>query len=110
MKTVAKKSDSHELPAYTIAEAAHYLSVPEATIRYWAMGQGKHRALIEIPTRKPSLLSLLNLLELHVLAAIRRKHAVSMLKVRRAIDNLKKNTRDITDKRHSLISRQQAAA
>ena len=28
-----------ELPTYTISEAAHYLSVPAATIRYWSVGR-----------------------------------------------------------------------
>ena len=52
------------------------------------------------------LLSFLNLAELHVLAAIRRKHTVSMLKVRSAIEYLRKNTTNAKDKRHPLISKQ----
>ena len=37
-KRTAAREDRRELPAYSIAEAAHYLTVPEATIRYWATG------------------------------------------------------------------------
>ena len=102
---MAKRPNIRELPAYSIAEAAHYLSVPPATVRYWATGQGPYSALIEIPQLHPALLSFLNLVELHVLAAIRRKHAVPMPKVRLAIDYLRDNTRNRDDKRHPLISK-----
>ena len=105
-KRTAVREDRRELPAYSIAEAAHYLTVPEATIRYWATGQDQYEPLIEIPCDKPVLLSFLNLTELHVLAAIRRRHTVSMLKVRSAIEYLRKNTTNAKDKRHPLISKQ----
>ena len=100
------KVDRRDLPAYTIAEAAHYLSVPQATVRYWAKGQDHHPSLIEHPDRTQTLLSFLNLVELHVLAAIRRKHTVPMPKVRAAIGYLRKLTRNARDKRHPLISKQ----
>lgn len=105
-RKAAKKLDRRELPAYSIAEAAHYLSVPDATVRYWATGQNDYEPLIEIPATQPALLSFLNLVELHVLAAIRRKHTVPMPKVRSAIEYLKRNTRSTSDKRHPLISKQ----
>ena len=104
-RRTAPRQDRRELPAYSIAEAAHYLTVPEATIRYWATGQDQYKPLIEIPCDKPALLSFLNLVELHVLAAIRRKHTVPMPKVRSAIEYLRKNTTN-KDKRHPLISKQ----
>ena len=50
------------------------------------------------------LLSFLNLTELHVLATIRRRHDVSMPKVRRAIEYLKEHTHDPSDGLHPLIS------
>ena len=100
------KIDRRELPAYTIAEAAHYLAVPAATIRYWSKGQGDYASLIEVPAGYPTLLSFLNLVELHVLAAIRRKHEVPMPKVRSAIEYLKKQTLNASDMKHPLISRQ----
>ena len=68
-KPTHRKPDRRELPAYTIAEAAHYLSVPQATVRYWAKGQDHHLPLIDVPNGTPTLLSFLNLVELHVLAA-----------------------------------------
>lgn len=100
------KTDRRELPAYSIAEAAHYLNMPEATVRYWATGQDSYRPLIEAPPGRPTLLSFINLVELHVLAAIRRKHTVPMPKVRAAIEYLRKNTRRAYDRKHPLISKQ----
>lgn len=100
------KTDRRELPAYSIAEAAHYLNMPEATVRYWATGQDSYRPLIEAPPGRPTLLSFINLVELHVLAAIRRKNTVPMPKVRAAIEYLRKNTRRAYDRKHPLISKQ----
>ncbi|MGE0623771.1 MAG: DUF433 domain-containing protein [Pseudomonadales bacterium] len=99
------KSDCRDDPAYSIAEAAHHLNVPIATIRYWSLGREHYEPLIELPAHSENLLSFLNLVELHVLAAIRRKYRVSMPKVRTAIDYLKRNTRSQKDKRHPLLSK-----
>ena len=73
-KRTHRSLDRRELPSYSIAEAAHYLSMPQATVRYWARGQDHHPPLIDVPGGASTLLSFLNLAELHVLAAIRRKH------------------------------------
>lgn len=96
--------DPREQPAYTVAEAAHYLDLPVPTIRYWATGKADCRPLVEVPARHPALLSLLNLAEIHVLAAVRREHAISMPKVRAAIGYLAQHTRRDRDRRHPLIS------
>ena len=80
-----RTNDPREFPAYTISEAAHYLCVPAATIRYWSVGRGDYAPLIGVPKHVPTLLSFLNLTELHVLAAIRREHmANSSISVRKA--------------------------
>ncbi len=100
----AQTDNLGELPAYTIAEAAHYLTVPTATVRYWSVGQGDYEPLIMVPEHSPTLLSFLNLTELHVLAAIRRKHVVAMPKIRKAIEYLVENILDEPDRRHPLIS------
>lgn len=98
--------DIRELPAYTISEAAHYLTVPAATVRYWSVGQGDYEPLIVTPKHSPVLLSFFNLTELHVLAAIRRKHVVAMPKVRKAIEYLMENAQGSIDRQHPLISYQ----
>ena len=101
-----RTNDLRELPAYTISEAAHYLGVPAATIRYWSVGRDNYAPLIEVPAHAPTLLSFLNLTELHVLAAIRRQHEVKMPSIRRAIQYLEEHARHAMDKRHPLISRE----
>lgn len=100
-----KKIDIREMPAYTIAEAAHYLLIPDGTVRYWATGQGNYLPIIEVPHSHPTLLSFLNLVELHVVAAIRRAHTLPMHKVRSAIQYLKQHARSKKDKNHPLISK-----
>ncbi len=83
--------DPREIPAYTAAQAAHYLWVPENTLRTWTRGRdyptGKgHSAPVVIPADPvDGLLSFVNLLELHVLSAIRRHHGVDLPRVRRAL-------------------------
>ena len=74
------------------------------TIRYWATGSGDCESLIDVPARHPVLLSFLNLAEIHVLAAVRREHAISMPKVRAAIEYLARHTRRDPVRRHPLIS------
>ena len=93
-----KDQDVRELPAYGVAEAAHYLLVPRATLRSWVAGMsygsdGERRffkPVIQPAATSPVALSFINLIEAHVLAAIRRKHRVDMKAVRRAIAYLKK--------------------
>jgi uncharacterized protein (DUF433 family) len=85
--------DYREMPAYGVPEAARYLGLPKSTVRYWSAGRGSYGALVTTATTDPLALSFLNLVELHLLAAIRRKHTVSMPSVRRAIDYLKKSYR-----------------
>src|SRR5881628_2028397 len=92
--TAVKEQDVRELPAYGIAEAAHYLLVPRATLRSWvagmSYGSGSERklfkAVIQPGAKSPVALSFINLIEAHVLAAIRRKHRVDMPAARRAIE------------------------
>ncbi|PYJ26181.1 MAG: hypothetical protein DME90_12430 [Verrucomicrobia bacterium] len=94
----ADERDVRELPAYGVAEAAHYLLIPRATLRSWVVGMsygsdGERRffkPVIQPAATSPVALSFINLIEAHVLAAIRRKHRVDMPAVRRAIAYLKK--------------------
>ena len=87
----SRPTDPREMPAYTVPESAHYLGLPVSTVRYWSAGRDSYKALITAAEKHPVILSFLNLVELHLLAAIRREHDVSMPNVRRAIDYLKKS-------------------
>jgi uncharacterized protein (DUF433 family) len=99
-----------DVPVYSISEAAHYLRIPTATIRSWALGrqyptqsgEAAFRPLIDIVDLTGPLLSFMNLAELHVLGSIRRAHQVKLPAVRKAIDYL----RDKFGSDHPLLHRQ----
>lgn len=97
------RPDRRLLPAYSVREAAHYLGIPASTVRYWAAGRpGISQALIAAAGTAPGSLSFINLIELHVLGAIRREHEVSLPKVREAIHYLEQHY----DSPHPLASHQ----
>ena len=77
--------DRREIPAYSVAEAAHYLGVPKSTLRAWFAGQRKFRAVIRPADPKRLGLSFSNLVEAYVLAAIRRKHHIGLPTIRRGL-------------------------
>lgn len=84
----SRSGDPREMQAYTVPGAAHYLGLPLSTVRYWSAGRDSYKAVITAAEKHPIILSFLNLVELHLLAAIRRKHAVSMPSVRRALSGI----------------------
>jgi len=81
-------------PAYTYVEAAHYLNLPVSTLSSWFKGQTytlndevrRFQPVITLDGRPGEGLSFLNLVEAHVLAALRREHRIPLQKVRRALD------------------------
>jgi uncharacterized protein (DUF433 family) len=86
--------DSRDQPAYPLSEAARYLKLPAATLRAWTLGRryptthGKShfQPLIRAASGKPPLLSFSNLIEAHVLRALRTDHGVSVKDVRQAVE------------------------
>lgn len=91
-------TDPRDIPVYSIPDAARYIRIPEGTIRSWTVGRdypitnGSNffSPLIEIKDCKPRLLSFTNLVEVHVLRAIRKQHKVQIDKVRDALDYVEK--------------------
>lgn len=89
----AATNEPHDQPAYALAEAARYLKLPTATLRAWtfgrqyptAQGEGQFRPLIRPASNRPPLLSFSNLIEAHVLRALRTEHGVSVKAVRDAV-------------------------
>ncbi len=76
-----------ELPAYSMAEAARYLSMPPATLRSWFAGiEGHFAPVIRRAASGDNRLSFTNIVEAHVLRALRTKHGISMPHVRKALD------------------------
>lgn len=84
--------------AYLPKEVACYLGIPESTVRVWARGRAhcderraRYLALISPAKASPLTLSFWNVVEIYVLASMRREHGVSMQKVRRALEYVKHN-------------------
>lgn len=72
--------------SYRVAEVAHYLRMPKATVRAWAVGQGKFdRVLTLEPREGVPHLSFVNVIEVHVLHAFRREHDIPLRKARRVL-------------------------
>ncbi|MFZ5875678.1 MAG: DUF433 domain-containing protein [Nitrospirota bacterium] len=88
-----------ETPSYGLAETARYLRIPVSTLKSWVVGRSypirggtkQFRPLIKAPASAKGslLLSFMNLVEIHVLDAIRREHKISLPKVRIALDFLR---------------------
>jgi uncharacterized protein (DUF433 family) len=111
VKTVSIQGpeDARSLPAYSLGEAARYLRLPLPTLRAWVVGRnystktGRHRSppALSLAGAKPPMLSFVNLLEAHVLAAITRDYDVPLQQVRRALTFLGKQF----ESKHPLIDR-----
>jgi uncharacterized protein (DUF433 family)/DNA-binding transcriptional regulator YiaG len=90
---IAEFSDAREMPAYGIPQAAHYLQIPAATLRSWAVGRDyptgrgkkRFRPIISLPDKSRPLLSFFNLAEAHVLSALRRDHRIRLQDIRSAL-------------------------
>ncbi len=80
-------------PAYTFPEAGRYLGIPPSTLRYWVVGQpvargnkaATYEALIRAPAGAENRMSFNNLVEAHVLRALRTLHRIKMAAVRDAL-------------------------
>jgi len=90
------REDPRDLPNYRLPEAAHYLRVPESRLRMWIFGQAYgtaagrkvSRPIIAIADTHPPRLSFVNMVEAHVLSAIRYQHGIGLPAVRRAVEYL----------------------
>lgn len=86
-------NDPRVQPAYTLAEAARYLRLPPATLRSWVVGRPYPTAtgvrtfppLLKPAQKSPAVLSFANLVEAHVLRALRTEHGVSVSDLRAAL-------------------------
>lgn len=90
----ANKVDLRDLPVYPFVNAAQYLQIPVETLRSWVRGrfyrtsQGKRfsEPLIELPNPEAKELSFTNLIEAHVLRAIRVEHQIRLDTIRIALN------------------------
>lgn len=91
---VTQSLDLSNIPAYPFVDAARYLKIPVDTLRSWVRGrsyntsQGKRYSepLIELSSPDARELSFTNLVEAHVLRAIRVEHKVRLEQIRIALN------------------------
>ncbi len=86
--------DPRYIPSYSAADASRYLNIPRSTIRSWTVGytykvtdgNKKFEPVIDIKKKNPLTLTFINMIEIHVLRAIRQYHQIDLAKVRAALD------------------------
>jgi uncharacterized protein (DUF433 family) len=93
------EDESFDEPAYTLADASRYADVPYQTVRYWALGRDRIPPIIELAETSPPALSFANLLECHVLNAMRSRYRLHLPQVRLATMHLKRTNQN----RHPLL-------
>ncbi len=89
-------AEIRERPIYTPTDSARYLRISRNTLMYWILGRpktnkGVYRPLLNIADTNPPMLSFNNLVESHVIFALRRKYKISMPVIRKALRYLKYN-------------------
>ena len=99
------------IPAYPFVEAAHYLNLPLTTLRAWCVGttygskneKRRFEPVIVLDGERHEGLSFLNLVEAHVLVAIRRHHGIPLPKVREALQYVSKELQIDRPLAHALF-------
>ena len=90
--------DPRQLPAYSVTDASRYLRIPFATLRSWVVGRtypvqdgvGSFEPLIRPADPERRRLSFENLIEAHVLRALRTQHSIDLKAVRPALEYAEK--------------------
>ncbi len=91
-----EKFDARFAPVYGVSEAARYLNIPPSTLRSWISGiryrsdRSNFEPVITVLPAEIVQLSFVNLVEAHVLVALRRVHKVRLQDIRIALDTLEK--------------------
>jgi uncharacterized protein (DUF433 family) len=93
--------DPRDIPAYSFREVGLSIGVPTSTVRAWCIGQSNFKALLHLPAEVHAL-SFFNLIEMQVIAELRREYSVSMGRVRAALQFLA----DHVPVRHPLVEKE----
>jgi len=86
------KRDSDDLryrPLYSVAEVSRYARIQHTTLRSWIQSKSGD-LLVPAATHTVALLSFINLVESHVLVALRRRYHVPMRQILKAVEWLKR--------------------
>lgn len=94
--------DLPEVPIYGAVEAAQYVRVPYQTLRYWIRGSETVPPLVALASEDPLRFSFMNLLECHMLSAMRAVYGLRIPKVRRALQTVRR----LLPSRHPLVELQ----
>ena len=90
-----------ETPLYGLVDAAHYLRVPYQTVRYWTLGRRAVEPIVHLASTDPPRLSFVNLMECHMLSAMRSTYNLRLPKVRKALRTLA----DMSPSPHPLVDK-----
>ena len=97
-------------PAYGVNEVARYLRIPRSTLRWWISGRsyGSDRPDLQPVIKTPEIddaqqLSFVNVVEAHILAALRRQHGLPLQQIRSALGYLMRSFPENVD--HPLAFR-----
>ena len=96
--------DPNDLPAYPLAEVAHFLWMARPKLGRWAYGyevDRRYQPVIRLADPARRLLSFNNLAELHVLSAL-RNYSVPLQRIRRGIRYLREEV--VGDHPHPLLA------
>lgn len=77
--------DPRSLPLYSISQAASILGVSASSLRFWIMPGPAGAALIKPAQTQPPALSFINLIEIRIVALLRRQRRLPLQRIRRAI-------------------------
>lgn len=80
---MAEKTDHLDFPMYGVVEAARYLRLPYPTLKYWVNGSRRVPPLIKLAGSHT--LSFANLLECHILSAMRSVYDLHLPRIRKSI-------------------------
>jgi len=101
-RDIYRGRDPRNIPTYGIRESAHMLKIPPDTLTSWIRGRSyptmhgtkRFHPLITLPDDELPLLSFINLIEAHVLDAIRYKDKLPL-------DNVRDGVKHLREKYHS---------
>ncbi len=78
--------DPREIARYPLTEGALYAGVPRSTLRNWTAKGADRRPILRTPTPDGSQsLCFYNLIEIYVLATLRREYGLSLQSIRHAV-------------------------
>lgn len=87
----SRRGPEHK-PFCTFGEAAHWLGIPERTLRNWFRAQAGAKPVLRMSEPAESYLSLADLAEAWILSGIRKEHEISLQSTRKALDWMRERT------------------